>query len=223
MLKKLTSSKRTRARVYVFCLISSFPLTQIGCTQTASSSAPVVNGAAATEIAKTMGEPVDNPDYLRWHRFPLGTRVVRKREIVNSQGKVEVVTTLTLREKTEKKIRVDQQVTVIRLESTLENEPQSLDYAAKFEMPEGMKLESFALPSLKAQQTGIDDIEVLGKTYEADVFEWVEQNERGPMSVKLWRSDEIPGSTLKEESVVKNGNDRILEMVIEINIPEEKK
>ena len=222
MSKKLISPRRTHFRADALSLIASLTLMQFGCTQSDLNPTRTVSGLTATAGAKPSGELVDNPDYLRWDRFPLDTRVVRKREIVNSQGKVEVVTTLTLREKSARKIAVDQQVTVIRPDNTLENEPHSLEYAAKFELPAGMKCESFELPSLQAQKTGSEVIEVAGKKYKADVFEWVEQNERGPMSVKLWRSDAIPGNTAKEESVVKNGNDQILEVVTDINIPDEK-
>jgi hypothetical protein len=215
---KLTTASRNYFRIPVLCFISSFPLMDVGCTPRAASPSPAVNSTTSTNVPK--GELVDNPDFLCWNRFPVDSQVIRKREIVSAEGKVEVVTTLTLRTKSEKKITVDQQVTVKRPESTLENEPQSLEYAAKFELPASMSVESFSLPSLKAKRTGSEEIEILGKTYTADVFEWVEVNEGGPMSVKLWRCDEIPGRTAKEESLVKDGAGRFLEEVTEINIPD---
>lgn len=216
-------SRQLIARAVVLCLCSGLALVYVGCAQNATSPSPSAVAADVGAETKPESELVDNPEYLSWNRFPVDTRVVRRREIVGGQGKVEVVTTMTIREKTEKKIVVGQQITVIRPDSTLENEPQSLEYFAKFPLPGGMKLESFSLPSLKAQRTGTEEVELLGNKYQAEIFEWVEQNERGPMKVKLWRSDEVPGRTIKEESIVQNGNDRILEVVIEIFLPEEKK
>ncbi len=185
----------------------------LGCSSPAPHQPEQVE--LSTSIEKTW---VDNPEFLHWNQFPIGSQVVKKKVISNGNGTVEVTTTMTVREKTADKVIVDQQVTVVHPDSTLENPSQSLEYVSKFQLPAGMSLEAFSLPSLKARQAGTAEIELLGKVYVADVFEWEEKNERGPMSVKLWRSDKVPGRTIKEEATILDGNDTSREMVMEISI-----
>ena len=48
---------------------------------------------------------VDYPEYVNWNQFPVGTYVIRKKEVTNDFGLVRVTTKLSLREKTAEKIR----------------------------------------------------------------------------------------------------------------------
>jgi hypothetical protein len=143
---------------------------------------------------------VDHPEYVNWSRFPVGIVVVRKKEVTNDWGSVRVTTTLRLAEKTSEKVAVESQVTVDRPgHPMIENPPLSVDFPATFRLPAGMKLEQFALPSLKARQVGEETREALGQEYETQLFTWDEVNEAGPMTVKLWRSNDIPGRMLRQE------------------------
>src|SRR5262245_23885974 len=143
---------------------------------------------------------VDHPEHAAWSRFPVGAGVVRKKEVTNEFGTVRVTTTVRLADKTADKVVVESQITVDRAaEGLVENPPQTAGFPAKFRLPANMKLEQFALPSLRAKLVGEESREVAGREFKAEVFTWQESTERGSMTVKLWRSDEIPGRMLRQE------------------------
>lgn len=164
---------------------------------------------------------VDTPDYLHWKQFPVGTKAVRFKEISNKNGTVYVTTTLTLKELTVDKAIVEQQISVKRPEGDTENPPQDLEYFAKFRLPEGMKIEDFTRPSLKAELVGKDSQEFCGRTEEAERYEWVEMNEAGPMKVILWRCENIPGRAVREETLIERDGDTSLETLIDLHLPEQ--
>lgn len=164
---------------------------------------------------------VDHPEYVNWIRFPVGTYVVRKKEVTNDFSQVRVTTRLSLREKTAEKVVVESQVTVDRPgEALAENPPLEMPFAAQFRLPEGMMIEQFLLPSFKAKQVGEETREVGGREFKTQVFAWEERNETGPMAVKLWRSDDVPGRMLRQE--IEGHQHHSVEEVVEIVVPEEK-
>lgn len=162
---------------------------------------------------------VGHPEYVSWSQFPVGIVVVRKKEVSNESGKVRVETVLRLTEKNADKVVVESQVTVDRPGYPLEvNTPLVVDYPATFQLPKGMKLEDFSLPSLKARQVGDEVRTACGREYQTQVFTWEEINEAGSLIVKLWRSDDIPGRMLKQEI---NGRNHIsTEEVVELTRPD---
>jgi hypothetical protein len=161
---------------------------------------------------------VDYPEYVNWNQFPVGTSVIRKKEVTNDFGLVRVTTKLSLREKSSEKVIVESQVTVDRPgEPLVENPRQEMQFAAQFRLPEGMQLEQFQLPSLKAKQTGEESIEVANRQFTAQLFTWNERNETGPMAVEYWRADEVPGRMLRQ--TIEGHQHHSLEQVVEIHIP----
>jgi hypothetical protein len=164
---------------------------------------------------------VDHPEYVSWNRFPVGIAVIRKKEVTNETGSVSVTTTLRLAQKMPDKIVVESQVTVNRPGQPLvENPPLNLDFPAKFRLPAGMKLEQFALPSLKARPAGDETRQACGREFQTELFTWDEVNEAGPMKVKLWRSDDVPGRMVRQE--IKGRTQASVEEVVEIVQPAEK-
>lgn len=162
---------------------------------------------------------VDYPEYVNWNQFPVGTYVVRKKEVTNDFGLVRVTTKLSLRERTAERVVVESQVTVDRPgESLVENPPQEMQFAAKFRLPAGTTIEQFLLPSLKAKQVGEEAREEGGREFKAQVFAWVERNETGPMAIKLWRSDDVPGRMLRQE--IEGHQHHSIEQVVEIVVPQ---
>jgi len=162
----------------------------------------------------------DHPEYANWSLFPVGTTVVRKKEVANDFGTVRVTTTLRLAEKTAEKVVVETQVTVDRAGEPVENPPQRFEFPATFRVPEGMKRDQFLLPSLKAKSIGEENRTACGEEYLAEIFSWNEVNEAGPMAVKLWRSDDIPGRILRQE--INGRNHESVEEVVEIHQPGEE-
>jgi hypothetical protein len=175
----------------------------VGCGSQSSggSSSQAALPAGYVAPASTANLPlVDHPEYAAWSRFPVGAGVVRKKEVTNEFGSVSVTTTVRLHEKSADKVVVQTQITVDRsAEGLVENPPQTAEFPAKFRLPPNMKLEQFALPSLRAKLVGEETRDVAGREFKAEVFTWQEFSERGQMTIKLWRSDEIPGRMLRQD------------------------
>lgn len=149
----------------------------------------------------------------------MGTAVVRKKVVSGESESVQVITTLRLTEKSTAKVVVEQQITVERPgQAAQENPVLTVDFPATFPLPAGMRLEQFTLPSLKARPIGDEIHSTSGREFKAQVFTWDEVNETGPMTVKLWRSDDIPGRMLRQE--ISGRNHRSIEEVVEIVSPD---
>lgn len=143
---------------------------------------------------------VDHPEYQNWTKFPIGTIVRRRNEIVNDQGLVVVLTTLKLIEVNEKMVIVESQTTVEREGTIDEKPPQSFEYYSKFRLMEGLTIERYSLPSPSAIKTGVEEIEVSGIKYDADVFEWEGNLESGKVGLKQWRCNDFPSRIVKTET-----------------------
>lgn len=165
------------------------------------------------------GPMVPTPQFVHWAQFPVGTSVTRSKLVTNANGSITVTTTQRLIEKTAEQLTVQQQSTVERPDGKTENPPQELLFVASFRLPPGMQEEQFALPSLKAKLTGREEIEVAGQKFEADVFEWEEANETGPMAVQIWRSNAVPGQSLREEMRTHSSGQVSTEEVVGFTIP----
>jgi hypothetical protein len=172
-----------------------------GCGQPAGSQSRTSLPPGDVPPAPASDRPlVDHPEYANWRRFPVGTTVVRNKEVANEQGIVRVTTTLRLVEKTVANVTIETQVTVDRVGHPLiENPPQRTEFPATFSLPAGMQPEQFSLPSLKARRVGETRCSAAGTDYPAELFTWEERNETGPMAVKLWRSDDVPGRMIRQE------------------------
>lgn len=195
----------------------------VGCTE---SGAPAKSEMESTTDGSPVasqgeGEEAAHPEFAHWSQFPVGAKTVRRKEVSNENGKVVVTTTVKLADKNEKQVVVETQVTVERSgDPKLENPPFTAEYPATFRVPKSMTVDQFRLPSLKAKLAGEEELEILGQKYLAEKFSWTESNEAGPMEVSVWRSDKVPGRTVKEESLTKSLSNKSLEEVIEISIPE---
>lgn len=187
----------------------------VGCTGS-SSSTP--RGYVAPESQEDL-PLVDHPEYAHWSRFPVGAFSIRKKTVTNSYGSVYVTTKISLAEKTDEKIIVEQQVTVVRPEVTNENPPQQMEYPAKFRLPTSVQLESFSLPSIKAKVVGEESLEEAGASRLCTKYEWEESNEAGPMAIKLWRSDEVPGRLVREETLIHSDGSTTVEFITEVQVP----
>jgi len=204
-------------RSFAVLLVATMIFLPIGCTPQTPQISPV-----DTAVPKPPDLPqVSHPEYSHWSRFPIGTKVVRFKEASNEHGKVKVTTTITLADKTDKQVVVETQITVEREGMPAEVNPSfTAEYPASFPLPANLKLEQFTLPSLKAKEVGEESQNVCGKDYTTKLYSWQEVNETGPMEVKVWRSDDVPGRTVREESLTLSSQNKSLETVTEISIPD---
>lgn len=187
----------------------------LGCTGS-SSSTP--KGYVAAESQDDL-PLVDHPEYTHWSKFPVGAFSIRKKTVTNAAGSVYVTTRISLAEKTDERVVVEQQVTVVRPEATVENPPQELEYPAKFRLPTSVQLESFNLPSLKAKLLGEEVLNEAGSSFTCSLYQWEESNEAGPMTIKLWRSDEVPGRMVREETLIQSDGSTSVGFITEVQIP----
>lgn len=195
-------------------------LTVVGCDSRPREVALPAN-------AKTVDESqpmVPHPEYVNWSKFPVKSHVVRNRSVVNEHGKVTVRTKLWLESISDKGVTVSSQITVERPnEPVVVNPIDSVSYPASFRLPKGMKEEQFQLPCLKATATGNEELKVADRDFSTTVFVWDEVNETGPMSVKVWHSDAIPGRVVRQEFLIKSSQTATTEEVVEVHIAPDTK
>ncbi|XZE45630.1 hypothetical protein SH467x_000877 [Pirellulaceae bacterium SH467] len=183
-------------------LILSSTLLALGCSPSYEGKQSPDSQAPATATLQSTGpktRSVDNPDYLNWAKFPIGTRVVRKNNIVNEQGTVTVTTTLKLVEIDKSMAKVESQITVERPSDLTVNPPQILEYLAKQSVLESTTDEQVVAPLREAKLLRDETMSVLGKDVAAKVYTWKTALESGPAGVVGWYSDEIPGRQVKQE------------------------
>lgn len=187
---------------------------------------PVQKANATTNIpAKQTGpkiRSVDNPNYLTWSKFPVGTQVVRVNKLINDKGTVTVTTTLKLQEIDQTVAKVESQITVERPTDLTVNPPQILDYLAKQSVLESTTDEQVAAPLKEAKLLRTENIAVLGKEYQAKVYTWKTALESGPADVLGWYSDEFPGRQIKQEIDFGEGG-KGTEEITEFVVPSETK
>lgn len=166
------------------------------------------------------GDLVPHPEYVNWSQFPVGTQVVRKDALASENGDLFQLTTLRLAKKSEAAVVVESQTTIQRAGKDEIGEVLEMEYPAEFQIPDGMELDQFTAPSLTAELKGNETIDVAGKTFEADLFEFVDTAEAGPCAVTVWRSNDIPGKQAKKQIIGPDGNQLSSSETIEISIPE---
>lgn len=208
------------SRVFVILIVTG--CLAIGC----EDKRPIVPKAAlsqsgSTAQRETVPNPVllDHPEYTNWSRFPVGASVIRKRVVTNDFGEVLVTTKMWLEDKSPEQVAVGSQVSVMRTDTPPENNPpSSATYPAKFALPSGLKPELFLLPSSKAKLVGEERVSIGELEVNAEVFEWTENNEAGPMTVKLWRSEEIPGRIVRQEMLTESSSTKTFEQISELDL-----
>jgi hypothetical protein len=165
--------------------------TMFGCE---SNSAPKPQASTAPAL-----KDVPNADYECWKQFPLGTRVVRRKTMSNSQGTTTVTTTLELRQLEESKAKVESQVTVVRPTEETKNPSDTITYTATYQIPENMDADQFALPSPDARLLREEVVNVKNKDYSTAVYQWKTILESGPVDVTGWFCNSFPGRQVRLE------------------------
>ncbi len=195
-------------------------LTCFGC---GSGDKPTAIVALTDRSAELESLPrVAYPEFVNWSKFPVESSVSRRKVVSNTSGEVVVTTKVWLHSKSKENVSVGSQITVKRPEMAIvENEADFVKFPATFRLPKGLTEEQFYMPSSKAKETGKEIVKVGDKEFEATVYEWTETSEAGPSSVKLWRSNDVPGRFLRQELITKGIETTSLEEVIEVNLGKE--
>lgn len=187
----------------LFQIILSLPAAFfLGCSPSIESRSQQQAEKPADATAKASGpklRSVDNPNYLTWSKFPIGTHVVRVNKLINDKGTVTVTTSLKLHSIDKNIAKVESQITVERPTDLTANPPQILDYLAKQSVLESTTDEQVAAPLKEAKLLRTESIAVLGREFQAKVYTWKTALESGPADVLGWYSDEFPGRQIKQE------------------------
>lgn len=207
-------------------LIPVIPLLALsaGCGGNAEKPAPATTGPAPEPApAGPSGPMFDDLDYANWKRFPVGTTVKRK-SVTSSEGSAVTVTTVetfTLKGLNDQHAEVSWQNTTERSDGSnrAENPPSVRKIARQFPIPNGMTADDFNKPSRKARPAGEETVTVLGKPYKAVVYAWTDSTEAGPLDVKVWLCDEIPGRIVRQEMRQAGLKNTTVDEVTELTVP----
>ena len=207
--------RQSTSDTWVVCLVFTTALIG-GCgTSNKPILAPKVQNAS--DQSDEVRPMVVHPEYANWSRFPVGAQVVRYRVVSNEKGKVEVTSTIKLEQKTDRFVEIVSQVNVKRSDEDLqENPPERTKFLSEFKLPAGLSEDFFQLPSSKAKMVGEEELQVHGRSVQAKVYEWTENNETGPMAVKLWRSDQVPGRIVRQEMFIESSQTKTVEELLEV-------
>ncbi len=183
------------------------------------SNSAVAKTQPRIDPAEDSAVAVPHPEYTNWSQFPEGTRLIRQKVVENPNGAITETTTLKLVEKREAAVVIETQVTVVRDSVELKNEPNQVSFPSTFRLPSGFTREQFEIPSQKAKFQEEVSVTIGDRSYPCKLYSWTESNEAGPMPVKVWFSDRVPGRLVKQESFIESSKTRSVEEVQSIEIP----
>ena len=200
-----------RLLVSVFLLLG-----MAGCEPSNKPILPTVAGESPPK-SESNAVSISHPEFANWSRFEVGAGVVRFRVTTNQGGEVRVRTALSLTQKSSEAIEFASQITVERPGEPVEENPEErTKVPATFRLPEGLTEEYFQLPSPKAKLLDQESMDVFGKKVLVDIYQWIESNETGPMTVKLWHSDEVPGRIVRQEMLIESSQTKTVEELLEV-------
>ncbi len=166
-------------------------------------------------------EMVEHPTYKLWGDFPVGTRVALKTVTDSRLTPGQTVTTIvyTLRERTDDHIVVESQATTVYNSGRVEkNPPTSVRTQRLIALPPDMKKEDWGKPP-PDQESGEEEITVLGKTYKCRWNRSRSSTDAGEMITTTWTSSEMPGGLVKSVAEVKAVEEVTTIEVVELEIP----
>lgn len=205
-----------RASLFV---LSLFALAPCGCGSNSAQPA----AAAPVPVPVPAGPMFDTLEYANWKKFPVGTTVKRRASTCGKDGKVAVVSveTFTLKALTADEVEVVRQNTTERTDGSYKsvNPEGTLRFKRQFAIPNGMTAADFNKPSRKAKSGADEELIVLGKKYAAATFTWADATEAGPLEIKVWLSDEVPGRVLKQVMTQNALGNTTTDEVIELKVP----
>lgn len=162
-------------------------------------------------------EQVENPEYVGWAKYKVGTTAVWKTVTSDGGTTKETTTTKKLIELTDNKAVIEQTTTskkgdgATKTKTVIVPRLVSETKAKQFVAPSGMK------------EDGTESIELAGKTFNARWVTAQRAGEGGESTTRVWVSDSAPGGLLKKETKVgESGKTTTMELV-ELKSPKKKK
>jgi len=165
-------------------------------------------------------EQVENPEYVGWSRYKVGTTATWKTVTIQGDDKKETVTTKKLVELTDDKAVIEQ-TTV-----TKKGEGDSTTKTRKINVPRLVsetKARQFSDPVGK-KEDGTESVKLAGKTFDARWVTARRKGEDGESITRIWMSESAPGGLLKKEMKVGGEEGRTTTMeLVELKTPNKKK
>lgn len=147
---------------------------------------------------------VAHPEFSNWSRFPVGTTVIRQDTLAGKQKKF-LHTTLKLVEKSTAGVKLQSQSAIETDGVRVDKDAMFVEYPALFRLPDGMVMEQFLIPAADAIKVGNEKWTLAAKDFQTEVYTFEDQSEAGPVDVRTWVSNEIPGRQAKKEIVDRKG------------------
>jgi hypothetical protein len=188
----------------------------------------VVAFAVLARAAEPEGGTVDNPAYKNWSAFKPGTAVTLKRVVVDKSGDApgvvdataepdaphESYTTYKLVSVTPEQAVVEMTETDIEGGNEVEHAPVKITYRPRL----AKKYAEQGLPKSKVSglKEGEETLTVDGQKVETH---WVESEfsvENETSWSKVWASDEVPGGTVKRDTLKKENGKVLFETKVEV-------
>lgn len=167
-----------------------------GCSSPAAPPpAPAVLVAAEPVVPLDPTNRVENPQYARWAKFPVGT-VALIEEVTDASGANTTSTsTYRLTEKTESGVVVEVSGAIVAPDGTkTENPPLPLRHVRWMRKPTGDA--DLGQPN-GIYATGTETITVRGKEYKTRWYKAKGHVEAGETDTQIWHSDDVPGGVVK--------------------------
>ena len=165
--------------------------------------------APAARAQSSSEELVDNPGYKSWAGHKVGTAVTydSTTDAAGQQFKMQMTQKLTELTKEKAVIEV---TTKIDIAGAPPQPPQKQEVKAKVKKSEIVGTGTLP-PGVKgeAKEKGKEKIEVAGKSYECQVWEFTGEANGVKTSGKSWTSDKIPGTLAKMESSAEVGGQKM--------------
>jgi hypothetical protein len=163
--------------------------------------------------ARAADELVDNPPFVHWSAFKVGTTVTQRETVKFAQesfegdyypeGTHEKDLTYTLIEVTPKKVVVRLIVSEYGRGSIIEQAPLKITYVPKVKKEHV----STSKEGIETFKEGEEDVKVLGKTFHCEWVETIDEEDGVTTYRKQWTAKDIPGGTVKEVRSTKKGKE----------------
>jgi hypothetical protein len=137
----------------------------------------------------SLGQEEDNPDYLRWNGFPVGTAIVH--ELTNETLGLTAVITTQLAALTEVEARVETTMTVTVRGKRYERPKTPRTIPSKVKAADGWA---------PAAETGRETLEAAGEAFECQWSKSTLALAGHETTTKVWMSDRVPGGLVRLES-----------------------
>ncbi|MHC4662953.1 MAG: hypothetical protein ACYS8W_14830 [Planctomycetota bacterium] len=158
----------------------------------AFAAAVVMCGAADAGEGAETGK-VDNPEYLAWLKFKVGSFVTFKDITKTDSASLESTVTMKLVELTKDKAVVEIKNFMTLGDTEIETSSEKREIAAKINKAE--------LPgAVKPDKTGKETIEVNGKKIKTKWEKVIIDIDGKESTMTVWKSDKIPGGIVKSET-----------------------